>query len=155
MLLKESNTQGSPAGRQRAVVGAGVDSPERERRYIYSGDTPPSVSGYAIRPNRRGTRRKVSTFNLIAFLLGFGLAIVVYVNNIITINRLVVEVSQLQKRYEEIQNTNATLKAEVNKKADWVRIGTMAGEQLGLRYANEQPVWFDIDQEKLEELKKR
>lgn len=140
----------------RRTIGArGAESSERERRYIYSGETPPGIKGYASRQNRRGVRRKVSTFNLIAVLLSLGLAIVVYVNNIIIINRLADEVNQLQKRYEEIQNANATLRAEVNKKAAWERIGTVAGEQLGLKYPNEQPVWIDIDREKLEELKKQ
>jgi cell division protein FtsL len=154
MSLKTDDVQNPPVSRRGVVGSHSAVSQERERRYIYNGDTPPNVGGYVVQPNRRGVRRKVSTFNLITFLLILGLAIVVYVNNIITINHLVVEVSQLQKKYEEIQNTNATLRAEVNKKSDWVRIGTVAGEQLGLRYANEQPVWFDIDQDKLEELKK-
>lgn len=154
MSVKTDNLQETVSG-VRAEGSRVADVSEREHRYIYGGDTPARAGGYATRQNRRGVRRKVSTFNLIAVLLSLGLAIVVYVNNIITINRLVVEVDQLQKRYGEIQNINATLRAEVNKKAAWERIGTVAGEQLGLRYPSEQPAWIDIDRDKLEELKKQ
>jgi len=155
MPLKTGEVQTRIVSRRETVGSHVVDTPQRERRYIYNGETPRSTNGYVLRQNRRGVRRKVSTFNLIVVLLAIGLAIVVYVNNIIIINRLSAEVGRLQKRYDEIQNVNATLRAEVNKKAAWERIGTVAGEQLGLRYPTEQPVWIDVDQNKLEELKKQ
>lgn len=126
-------------------------APEPERRYIYGGDSP-AQRPYALRPNRRGTRRKFSTFNLIAILLGAGFAVVLYVNNVIVINRLSLEVSQLQQRYDAILNTNATLQADVNKKSEWERIGSIATQQLGLRYPAEQPGWIRIDEEKQKNL---
>lgn len=121
------------------------DAPPRERRYIYNGE-PASHRPAPQRANRRGIRRKVSTFNLILFLLAMGLAVVVYVNNVIVINRLSLEVSQLEQHYESICNTNVTLRAEINKKSEWERIGTIATQQLGLRYPAEQPGWIHIDE---------
>ena len=129
-------------------------APPRERRYIYNGE-PASRRSSPLRANRRGTRRKVSTFNLIAILLAAGFAVVVYVNNVIVINRLSLEVSQLEQRYESIRNTNVTLQAEVNKKSEWERIGTIATQQLGLRYPAEQPGWIGIDEEKGDRLARR
>ena len=127
-----------------------VEQPEREKRYIYNGDTRFGAAGYALGPNKRGGRRKTSTFNIILALFGFGVAIVFYVNNIIRINQLAFEVSQLQTKYDTIVNTNASLRAEVNRKSAWERIGTIATEELGLKYPKEQPTWFDVDEEKLE-----
>ncbi len=130
-------------------------SVERDNRYIYSGDTPPTVARYTVRPNRRAIRRSLSTFNLIAVLLGVGLAIVVYVNNVITMNRLSAEIGDLEKKLNDLQDRNAVLTAEVSRKSGWERIGTIAGEQLGLRHANEPPVPIAIDEDKLQELKEK
>jgi len=127
----------------------------RERRYIYSGDNRPSTTGFAVRPNKRGTRRKISTFNIILILFVFGVAIVSYVNNIITVNQLAFDISQLEARYNALSNTNAALRAEVTRKAALERIGVIASEQMNLRYPPEQPVYFEIDREKLATLKER
>lgn len=127
--------------------------PARENRYIYNGDPQARNPGYAVRPNRKVTRRKVSTFNIILWLFGFGIAIVLYVDNIITINRLAFDVNQMQTKYDAIMNTNATLRAEVTRKAAWERIGKNATEQLGLMFPTEQPTLFNVDQDKIESLR--
>ncbi len=128
-------------------------APVRDKRYIFNGDPQARTPGYAVRPNRKATRRKVSTFNIILWLFGLGIAIVLYVDNIIAINRLSFEVNQLQTKYDSVVNTNATLRAEVTRKAAWERIGKNATEQLGLKFPTEQPTLFDVDQDKIESLK--
>jgi cell division protein FtsL len=138
---------------------AEADTPElrkaavRDKRYIYNGDPQARTPGYAVRPNRTAVRRKISTFNLILWLFGVGIAIVLYVDNNITINRLAFEVNQLQTKYDAIANNNATLRAEVTRKAAWERIGKSAKEQLGLMFPTEQPTLFNEDQDKIESLK--
>src|SRR5512140_402662 len=128
-------------------------APARDKRYIFNGDPQARTPGYAVRPNRKAVHRKVSTFNIILWLFGVGIAIVLYVDNIITINRLAFDVNQLQTRYDAIMNTNATLRAEVTRKAAWERIGKNATEQLGLMFPTEQPTLFDVDQDKIESLR--
>ncbi len=130
-------------------------APVRDKRYIYSGDPQAHNPGYAVRPNRKVTRRKVSTFNLILCLFGVGIAIVLYVDNIITINRLAFEASQLQTKYDAIMNRNATLRAEVTRKAALERINKTATEQLGLVFPPEQPTLFNVDQDKIESLREQ
>jgi hypothetical protein len=137
---------------QQPVVSRAMAGPEKDRRYIYNGEPSRAAGAYALRPNRRGTRRKVSTFNIIVLLFGLGLAIVLYVNNIIVINRLSGDIGRLQAHYNDVQNQNATLAAEVNKKAAWERISTVAGEEIGLRHPAEPPGWIEVDQEKLDAL---
>ncbi len=127
--------------------------PVRDKRYIFNGDPQAHNAGYAVRPNRKVTRRKVSTFNIILWLFGIGIAIVLYVDNIIAINRLSFEVNQLQTKYDGVVNTNATLRAEVTRKAAWERIGKNATEQLGLMFPTERPTLFDVDQEKIATLR--
>jgi cell division protein FtsL len=124
-----------------------------DRRYIYNGDTPPTTSGYAVRPNRRGTQRKISTFNVILLLFAIGIASVLYVNSILTVNQLVYEVDQLDRRLKEIAVTNQQLKAEVSLKAARERIGAYAKDQLGMRDAVEPPTLIDVDGSQLDKMK--
>jgi len=124
----------------------------RDRRYIYGGTPSVAGAGYAIRPNKKGTRRKASTFNIIVLLFGVGGAIVFYINNFITINLLSFDVNQLQLKYDHVTNVNATLRVEVNRKSSWERINLMAGDQLGLHSPWRQPVWYSIDWDKAHDL---
>lgn len=128
------------------VQRAQSDVDERDRRFVYGESSP----GYAIRPNKKVVGRRVSTFYLIVVLFGAGIAIVVYINNIIVVNRLSAEIDQQQLQYDKIVNANAVLKAEINRKSGWERIGKVANEQVGLRYPSEQPTMFDVDNELIE-----
>jgi cell division protein FtsL len=130
-------------------------SASRDKRYIYNGESQARNPSYAVRENRKVVHRKVSTFTLILWIFGVGIAIVLYVDNIIAINHLAMEVNQLQTKYDAIMNTNATLRAEVTRKSAWERIGKNATEQLGLVFPTEQPTLFSVDQEKIESLRKQ
>lgn len=124
------------------------EQPRRENRYVYNGPPPPHSGDEGPllpRQNRKPLRRRISTFNTIMILFGGGILIVLYVHNIITINHLAAEVGQLQARYDAIQNTNASLRAEVNRKSAWERVGKTATEQLGLTFPTEQPQKVTID----------
>ena len=125
---------------------------ERERRYVYGGTTPSGWTAGALRPNRRGVRRKASTFNIIPLLFGTGGAIVFYVNNILSIKRLASEVGQLEAEYQKLEGINGALRADVGTKSALERISPKAQDQLGLRASQTQQVWFTIDRDKLKEL---
>jgi len=129
-------------------------APNPDRRYIYNDDPQAVFAGYAVPPNKRGNRRKISTFTIILVLFGFGIATVMYISNIIAVNRIALEVNELEAKYGKILNANEALRAEINRKSGWERIGKIATEQLDLKYAKEQPRWFSIDTEKLEEIGK-
>jgi hypothetical protein len=123
-----------------------------ERRYVYGGTPTPALPGKALRLKRRGAGRKVSTFNVILLLFGFGGAIVFYVNNILSINRLASEIGQLEARYQKIQGINVSLRTDVVRKSALDHISPVAHDQLGLHMLQTQQIWFSIDREKLREL---
>ena len=123
-----------------------------ERRYVYNGESlPKEANNFAPRGNRPVRRRKRSAFNVIAILFVISILIVFYVWNKIAVNRLAVEVSDLQSQYQKIVNANDIIRAEINRKSSLERIGKIA-TQLGLTYPKEQPAWFEIDTERLERL---
>lgn len=129
-----------------------VVRPAAERRYVYNGENAVRPAGdVPVRVNRPVKRRKRSPFNMVATLVAVSLLIVFYVWNKITVDRLAVEVNELQAQYQKTVNANDLLKAEINKKETLERIGKMA-TQLGLTYPKEQPAWFEVDGGKLEEL---
>jgi hypothetical protein len=67
------------------------------------------------------------------------------------VNRLAIEVNDLQNQYQKITIASDVLRAEINKKSSLERIGKLAG-QLGLLYPKEQPVWFDINSEQIDRM---
>lgn len=146
-----------------------AEADKRERRYIYSGDSRPGVSQrpggikqpvaggvtptvIPARANRRVVRRRISTSNMMLAIFAVGIAIVLYINNIITVNRLAHDVNELQQAYDRLRSTNAALQAEVNRKSAMERIGEVASKDLGLRHPAEKPEEFPIDDEALEAL---
>lgn len=124
----------------------------RERRYIYNGEARPTTSGYAVRPNRRGEQRKISTFNIIVLLFALGIAIVVYVNNILAVNQLLNETHELDIRLKDIQSVRDVLRSDVSKKGALDKIGPVAKERLGLQ-SQGQPILIDVDATQAEKLK--
>ncbi len=110
------------------------------------------IPGYAPRPNRKAIKRKRSTFQIVLVLFGCGLGIVLYIGNILQVNQTALEVGRLQTEYARLQNANALLKAEIDRKSGWERINKIANERLGLRYPTRQPVWIEVDEERLESI---
>jgi cell division protein FtsB len=141
--------------RKTRTPEATVATVERERRYIYSGERIPAVPAYAVRSNRKSMRRKVSTFYVILLLFGFGIAMIFYVNNIITVNRLASDIAQLDQKLNAVRNVNAALRAEVTKKAALERIGVIAREEMRMQFRPAEPTLLEVDLENLPETRKR
>ncbi len=135
------------------LLDRAAEKPRREPRYVYNGDSPGTagpVPGYAMRPNKRTVRRKVSTFNIILLLFAVAVSAVLYIGNFLAVNQLAVDVDRMDVRYQEITNANAALRAELDRKSALERIGAVASERLGLQTPKEQPVWFEVDPKQLE-----
>ncbi len=120
-------------------------APPRENRYVYNGDRQTDLAGYALRQNRRPARRTISTFNIIVGLFIVCILTVLYINNIIVVNQRLAYVSELQGKLQRQLDRNATLQADVNRKSSLDRIGRIAVDELGMKYPQEQPVWFELD----------
>ena len=78
-----------------------------------------------------------------------------YTGNVIAVNQLMKEVNDLNNRYNSIVSNTEVLKAEIARKSSLDRISLMAKEEVGLTNPKEPPVWFEVDQDKIDELTKR
>ncbi|HTY09979.1 MAG TPA: FtsL-like putative cell division protein [Bacteroidota bacterium] len=128
-------------------------------RYIYNGDVvadhPVSGPQREIRANRKAVRRKHSTFNIVSGLFLLAALSLLYTGNVITVNQLMKEVNDLNNRYSTIVSNTEVLKAEIARKSSLDRISLTAKEELGLTNPKEPPVWFEVDQDKVDEVAKK
>lgn len=109
--------------------------------------------GYVYRYGPKQPRRKkISTFNIIIFLLGFAVALVLYISNIIAVNGLVRDINLLEREYEQVRNSNEILRAELNNLSGLENIGSIAHDRLGLRNPSEPPLWISIDKDEVRKL---
>jgi len=76
--------------------------------------------------------------------------IVLYINNILTVNQLVKETAELQATYDQLLSTNAKLQADISRKSSLEKISSMAAEQLGMQGTADSISEFPIDGDVLE-----
>jgi cell division protein FtsB len=128
-------------------------------RYIYNGDVvsdqPVSGPQREVRANRKTVRRKHSTFNIVSGLFIVAALSLLYTGNVIAVNQLMKEVNDLNNRYNTIVSNTEVLKAEIARKSSLDRIGLTAKEELGLTNPKEPPVWFEVDQDKVDEVTRK
>ena len=124
----------------------------KEKRYVYNGEVPTKRVETSPRGNKPVRSRKRSPFHIIGSLFLLSVLIVFYIWNKICVNRLVVEVNDYRNQYEKIVSGNEYLNAEINKKSSLERIVKISTEQLGLVAPKEQPVWFEVDFSRAENL---
>jgi cell division protein FtsL len=120
-----------------------------DRRIVYNGEFVKQASG--TRTNRPVKRRKRSPVSLVFIVMTVSFLTVSYIWNKITVIRLAEEVNNLQMQHQKILSANEILRAEISQKSKLERIGKIATEQLGLTYPKEQPVWLDVDPDRLRE----
>ena len=128
-------------------------------RYIYNGNVisgqHAAASNNEVRQNRKAVRRKHSTFNIVSGLFLLAALSLLYTGNVIAVNQLMKEVNDLNNRYNSIVSNTEVLKAEIARKSSLDRISLMAKEEIGLTNPKEPPVWFEVDQDKIDELTKK
>jgi cell division protein FtsL len=135
-----------------------IETPAPSRPMVYNGTMPaplatPVSPGY-IRPaqNRKVAVRKVSTFNLILMLFGIAAVTVLYISNIIAVDRLMMEINTLQKQHQKMVSDQEFLKAEINRLSSLERVNKKAADELGLINPKEPPVWITVDLGKIREI---
>ncbi len=78
-------------------------------------------------------RRKISIFWSIAFFLLLSSSSVFLINNIIAVNKLIKEVNIIKDDISKANQTNNSLKMEIEKLASYDRIKKLAEDRLKLK----------------------
>lgn len=151
MAHKDQHAQGMEELLQRAREEESAQVSNEPRR-SFQATKVAGLEAPVLRTNRRAIRRSVSTFNIIALIFCLGIAIVLYISNIIAVKHLAAEIRLLQEQYDETMNAQAILLAEIDRKSSWERIGRIATGQLLLHFPQGQVHWITPDEELLRRL---
>ncbi|MBA4312292.1 MAG: hypothetical protein C0417_06655 [Chlorobiaceae bacterium] len=120
---------------------------------IYNGNAVSPKAGSTPRQNRVVKVRSKSSISILAIIAFVSFMIVGYIWNKICVNRLVVEVNDLNNHYERLLNENGFLLADINKKSSLERIEKkILTDKLELISPREQPIWFEFDDSKLAQI---
>ncbi len=88
--------------------------------------------------------RRVSPLTVIFAFVIISIGISFHINNVLTVNKLVVENDALNKKLSKVKEQNENLRNEIEKLSSIQRIMPLAKE-LGLEYNNEKINYFQID----------
>jgi cell division protein FtsL len=102
--------------------------------------------------NKKHKKRRISPFTIVMLLLGGAVSSVLYIGNILSVGHLIVQISQLQSKHQQILNEQELLKAQINRLSGLERIQQLAHDQLGLRNTRQLPVWIEISPERMSEV---
>lgn len=85
----------------------------------------------------RGT--DLTTFNIVLLLIVAAIVITAYISNIVQVDGIMSEITQLQKEENALAQMRENLRAEINMLSSYGRIQTMGTGELGLVHAPQQP----------------
>jgi cell division protein FtsL len=142
----------------RSVSTISIPKIREARDMVYNGTNisprkeTTTPDGTPLAMNRRQTRRKISPFTIILFLLFGAVASVLYIGNILAVGRLMAQNNQLQMKHRQILNAQELLKAQINRLSSLDRIQQIATDQLGLQNSKQLPVWIEIDPERINQV---
>ena len=128
------------------------------RDMVYNGtpeplnSEPATVNTQQAPRNKKQKKRRVSPFAIVVLLLGVAVSSVLYIGNILAVGHLIVQISQLQTKHQQILNEQELLKAQINRLSGLERIQQLAHDQLGLRNTRQLPVWIEISRERINEV---
>jgi cell division protein FtsL len=96
--------------------------------------------------------RKISLFNLMVMLFITAGIIVFFVNNIIAVNALVVDNSNIQAEISKSVAANNNLQTEIERLTNFDNIKNTAVDKLGLQYSTTKPQKIIMEKSELEKL---
>lgn len=97
-------------------------------------------------------QKKVSLFNLMVLLFISAGIIVFFVNNIISVNALVVENNNIHTEINKSVTVNNGLQTEIERLTNFDNIKNTAISKLGLQYPVNKPKKITIERSQIEEL---
>jgi cell division protein FtsL len=96
----------------------------------------------AIKKDENRSRR-ISPLTVIFAFVIISVGISFHINNVLTVNKLVVENDSLQKKLTKMKEQNENLLNEIEKLSSIQRIMPLAKE-LGLEYNNEKINYYEV-----------
>lgn len=102
---------------------------------------------------RKQEGRKISLFNVMVGLLLTAAILIFFVNNIITVNSLVVSGNNIKNDIQKTVTTNNNLQTEIERLTNFDNIKPVAVDKLKLNYSNNRPKKITVLKSELDNLK--
>jgi cell division protein FtsL len=90
------------------------------------------------------SKLELSTFNIVVLLVIAALVVAAYISNIITVDRMMLEVTKLDRVETRLFQQRENLRAEINMLSSYNRVQKIASEKLGLVHSKQQPYTLSI-----------
>jgi cell division protein FtsL len=103
----------------------------------------------------KAKRPSITVSKFILVLGGIVVILLIIVNDSVTVDRLVSEISSLDSTQKEMSFSNDSLQAELRKLSSAERITRIASEKLGLVYSSQTLDEIAIDKDKLDDARRR
>ena len=97
-------------------------------------------------------RKRLSLFNLMVMLVVMAGVIVFFVNNIIAVNNLVLENSNIQTEINKSVTLNNGLQTEIERLSNFDNIKVVAIDKLKLGFSKNRPKKIDISKSDINNL---
>lgn len=97
-------------------------------------------------------RKRLSLFNLMVMLVVMASVIVFFVNNIIAVNNLVLENSNIQAEINKSVTLNNGLQTEIERLSNFDNIKVVAVDKLKLGFSKNRPKKIDISKSDINDL---
>jgi len=104
-------------------------------------------------PIKKAKRPPISVSKFIVALAGLVIVLLVIVNDSVTVDRLVSDISSIDSTYKEMRFRNDSLQAELKKLSSSERITKIGAEKLGLVYSSQTLDEIAVDKDKLDDAK--
>src|SRR4030095_7400015 len=101
---------------------------------------------------RKTTKKKISLFNLMIILFIMAGVIVFFVNNIISVNNLMLENSNLQGELNKSTTLNNNLQTEIERLSNFDNIKSTAIDKLNLSFSKDRPKKITLNKSEIEAL---
>lgn len=97
-------------------------------------------------------QKKISLFNLMIMLFISAGIIVFFVNNIIAVNGLVLQNSNIQTEINKTVSANNNLQTEIERLTNFDNIKNIAVGKLGLQYPQNKPKKISVEKSEIENI---
>lgn len=81
-------------------------------------------------------KKKLSVLYVLISFIMLAVIMLVYINNIIYVNRVSAESMKLREDIDKVKNTNDFLRTEIEKLTSFERINMLAKEKFNMRYSD-------------------
>jgi cell division protein FtsL len=89
-------------------------------------------------------RKEITTFTIVMILVAASVLVVIYIGNVVAVDRLVSEIAVLERREAELKQQGENIRASINVLSSYMRIKRIATDSLHLQHSGQQPLTLNV-----------